>query len=355
MADSATTNHNFALPEVGASKDSWGTKLNSNFEQLDALLRVGSGTFVRRAGDTMTGMLTLPVTAPTAGTHAANKSYVDTTIATNVANLNNALVPKTRTLTGGSGITTVIGDLSANRTISVDNTVVRTSGDQTVGGSKTFTAETTFTSPVTATSWVRLNMPGAAGEATKELFYNGANGIIGFYDRTNNRWDLQVDTDGNLVPRGSVDAAKLSGTIADARVPASIVRTSRVIAAGDGLTGGGNLSADRPLALGTPSAITATSTNSVTGTSHTHSLSAAAVQTLLANGGVGQVGTYAILRRTAPGAAVPGNNYAASDFDGYGSGGGSDFSGTPTGTWKCMGYVKPGESFERSTLFLRIS
>lgn len=45
---------------------------------------------------------------------------------------------------------------------------------------------------------------------------------------------------------------------------------NRTITAGNGLTGGGDLSANRSLALGTPSTITATSTNSVTAESHSH-------------------------------------------------------------------------------------
>lgn len=47
---------------------------------------------------------------------------------------------------------------------------------------------------------------------------------------------------------------------------------ARTISAGNGLTGGGDLSSSRTLTLGTPSAINATSTNAVTATSHTHAL-----------------------------------------------------------------------------------
>lgn len=45
-----------------------------------------------------------------------------------------------------------------------------------------------------------------------------------------------------------------------------------IITAGNGLTGGGDLSTNRSLALGTPSQITATSSNSVTAESHSHAI-----------------------------------------------------------------------------------
>lgn len=50
------------------------------------------------------------------------------------------------------------------------------------------------------------------------------------------------------------------------------VHYNRVLTAGNGLSGGGDLSANRTFALGTPSTITGATANSVTTTSHTHSL-----------------------------------------------------------------------------------
>lgn len=47
------------------------------------------------------------------------------------------------------------------------------------------------------------------------------------------------------------------------------------LTAGNGLTGGGNLNEDRTFTLGTPSTLSASTTNSVTDESHTHALSIA--------------------------------------------------------------------------------
>ena len=47
---------------------------------------------------------------------------------------------------------------------------------------------------------------------------------------------------------------------------------ARILTAGNGLTGGGDLSADRTFTLGTPSTLTTVTTNAVTATSHTHAV-----------------------------------------------------------------------------------
>jgi hypothetical protein len=53
-----------------------------NIANWDMMVGTIDPQYVAKAGDTMTGMLTLPATVPSVGTHATNKTYVDTQVAT---------------------------------------------------------------------------------------------------------------------------------------------------------------------------------------------------------------------------------------------------------------------------------
>jgi hypothetical protein len=46
MADTLTSNYGFTKPEIGGSDDTWGNKLNGNWDKVDTLLFEGGASKV---------------------------------------------------------------------------------------------------------------------------------------------------------------------------------------------------------------------------------------------------------------------------------------------------------------------
>jgi trimeric autotransporter adhesin len=140
----------------------------------------------------------------------------------------------------------------------------------------------------------------------------------------------------------------------------------RSVIAGNGLTGGGAMTADRTLTLGTPTSITDSSTNSVTSTSHTHALSGGSIRSLIATSSQGNLGTYAWLRLTtttgaiAWGESIAGSLLRSGGFGLLDSGNGNQYSSfnadaTPSGTWIACGSCSSSGARYASTIFLRVA
>ena len=105
------------------------------------------------------------------------------------------------------------------------------------------------------------------------------------------KWDKVDNTDAVTSVAGRMGAVVLTkddvglGNVDNVQqAPAT-----RTLTAGDGLTGGGNLTDNRTFTLGTPSTITSSTTNSVSTTSHTHALTVTKGDV-----GLGSVQNYAI-------------------------------------------------------------
>lgn len=146
-----------------------------------------------------------------------------------------------------------------------------------------------------------------------------------------------------------------SGTVPDARFPATLP-----IASGANLT---NLNASN-LATGTVGTArlgtgTANSTTWLRGDStwQTISVTPSTADVLNATAGAsgGAVGTYAFCYNNSASALSIGSTVAGSSL--LFSSSGASFSGTASGTWRCMGYAStsPSSGTFLTTLFLRIS